>query len=198
MTDRQLSETEWFEQGRKEMDNEVNGGVHRIEVGIARAKMYEGLTRGGIGGMAQAAAGAAQVIEAIGPGQTIRKLGIRQAFGRVKFGLVKAKRTAKGYKIAQEFLDEISTMFGDESKKFAVNPTALQILVSLITICRLSFWINQSFAPSLTEAINQYKQRGYVQKLKSDITPDIMHLGHQDLLTFLCKLAANIGVPDAM
>ena len=39
--------------------------------------------------------------------------------------------------------------------------------------------------PSVTEAFDQYKQKGYVQKLKTDMTPDSMHCGHQDLATLL-------------
>jgi hypothetical protein len=30
------------------------------------------------------------------------------------------------------------------------------------------------------EAFDQYKQKGYIQKLKSDIAPDIVQFTHQD------------------
>jgi len=39
--------------------------------------------------------------------------------------------------------------------------------------------------PSVTEALDQYKQKGYAQKLKTDITPDFMHSGQQDFVTLL-------------
>ena len=55
---------------------------------------------------------------------------------------------------------------------------------ALIIIAKLSFWINKPFLPSVTEALDQYKQKGYVQKLKT-ITHDFMHSGHQDFVTLL-------------
>ena len=42
------------------------------------------------------------------------------------------------------------------------------------------------------EALDQYKQRGYAQKLKTDITPDFLHSGHLDLATLLYKQVADI------
>jgi hypothetical protein len=59
------------------------------------------------------------------------------------------------------------------------------IFQAIIIIAKLSFWINKPFLPSVIEALDQYKQGGYVQKLKTDITLDIMHSGQQDLLTLL-------------
>ena len=37
------------------------------------------------------------------------------------------------------------------------------------------------------EALHQYKQRDYVQKLKTDITPNFIHSGHPDLIPLLYK-----------
>ena len=35
------------------------------------------------------------------------------------------------------------------------------------------------------EALDQYKQKGYIQKLKTDITSDFMQSTHQDFVTLL-------------
>jgi hypothetical protein len=56
---------------------------------------------------------------------------------------------------------------------------------AIIIIAKLSFWINKPFLPSVTEALDQYKQKGYVQKLKTDITPDFIHSGHHDFVALL-------------
>ena len=56
-------------------------------------------------------------------------------------------------------------------------------LQAIIIIAKLSFWINKPLLPSVKEALNKYKQNGYVQKLKTDITADFMDSGHQDLVT---------------
>ena len=45
---------------------------------------------------------------------------------------------------------------------------------------------------SVTEALDQYKQNGYVQKLKTNITPDFMLSGHQDFVTLLSRQVAHI------
>ena len=37
------------------------------------------------------------------------------------------------------------------------------------------------------DALDQYKQEDYVQKLKTDITLDFMHSGQEDLVTFLYR-----------
>lgn len=42
------------------------------------------------------------------------------------------------------------------------------------------------------EALDQYKQKLYVQKLKNDITSDFMHCNHQDLVTLLYKQVTYI------
>jgi hypothetical protein len=54
---------------------------------------------------------------------------------------------------------------------------------AIIIIAKLSFWINKPFLPSVTKALDQYKQRGYVQQIKAAITPDFMH--DQDLVILL-------------
>src|SRR6266550_3287303 len=66
---------------------------------------------------------------------------------------------------------------------------------AIIIIAKLSFWINKPFLPSVTEALDQYKQiEGYAQKLKTDITPDFMHSGHhwQDFVTLLSRQVTHI------
>jgi hypothetical protein len=40
--------------------------------------------------------------------------------------------------------------------------------------------------------MDQYKQNGYLQKLKTDITPELMHSGHHDLATLLCRQVTHI------
>ncbi len=42
------------------------------------------------------------------------------------------------------------------------------------------------------EAFDQYNQEGYVQKLKTDITPDFMHSGHHDFVTLLYRQVTHI------
>ena len=62
-----------------------------------------------------------------------------------------------------------------------------------IIIAKLSFWINEPFQLSVTEALNQYKQKGYVQKLKTDITPDFLYeSGHQDVVMSLYRQVTDI------
>ena len=63
----------------------------------------------------------------------------------------------------------------------------------MIIIAKLSFWINKPFLPSVKEALNQYKEKGHVQKLKTHITPEfIMHSGHQEFVTSLYMLVTHI------
>ena len=59
-------------------------------------------------------------------------------------------------------------------------------------IVKLSFWINKPFQPSVAEALDQYKEIGCAQQLKTDITPDFMHSGHQDFVTLLNGLLTRI------
>ncbi len=63
---------------------------------------------------------------------------------------------------------------------------------AIIIIAKLSFWINKPFLPSITEALDQYKQAGYVQKLKTDITADLLHSGHHDFVTLLYRQVTHI------
>ena len=65
-------------------------------------------------------------------------------------------------------------------------------LQAIIIILKLSFWINKPFLPSVTEALDQYKQKAYAQKLKTDITPDFMHCDHHDLITLLHRQVTHI------
>ena len=61
-----------------------------------------------------------------------------------------------------------------------------------IIIANLSFWINKPFLPSVAEAMDQYKQKGHVQKLKTDITPNSMHCDHHNFVTFLYEQVTHI------
>jgi len=63
---------------------------------------------------------------------------------------------------------------------------------AIVTIAKLSFWINKPFQLSVTEAFDEYKQKGYVQKLKTEITPEFMHSGHQDFVTSLYRQVTHI------
>ena len=62
----------------------------------------------------------------------------------------------------------------------------------MIIIAKLSFWINKPLLSSVTDALDQYKGKGYAQKLKADITPDFMHSGHQDVVTLLYRQVTHI------
>ena len=65
-------------------------------------------------------------------------------------------------------------------------------LQAIIVIAKLSFWINKPFLPSLIEALDQCMQKSYVQKVKTDITPDFVHSDYQDLVTLLYKQVTDI------
>ena len=65
-------------------------------------------------------------------------------------------------------------------------------LQAIIIIAKLSFWINKPFLPSLIEALDQYMEKSYVQKLKKDITPDFVHSDHEDLVTLLYRQVTDI------
>jgi len=83
-------------------------------------------------------------------------------------------------------------MFGDKKGHFAIMPIGCQVLVSIIVIAKLSFWINKPFLPSVTQALYQYKQKGYAQKLKTEITADFLHSGYQDMVTLLYRQVTHI------
>ena len=59
-------------------------------------------------------------------------------------------------------------------------------------IATQSFWIIKPFRESVTDALKQFKSHGYAQKLKTQITPQSIALGHQDLLAFLHYHIINI------
>ncbi|KAF8729825.1 hypothetical protein AX14_005990 [Amanita brunnescens Koide BX004] len=75
-------------------------------------------------------------------------------------------------------------MFGAQQRNFAVNPTACQVLASLVIIAKLSYWINKPFLAAVMEALDHFKQKGYVQALKTDF----IHSGYQDLVYILYKV----------
>jgi hypothetical protein len=66
----------------------------------------------------------------------------------------------------------------------------------MIIIAKLSFWINKPFLPSVTEALDQYKQKGYVhQKLQIDITLDVfqvLQFDSQELVAYLYMQVTDI------
>jgi len=85
-------------------------------------------------------------------------------------------------------LNELFSIFGCNLKmsaKFIMEPLHCQLLVAIVTVAKLSFWIKKPFQQSLREALNQYRQRDYAQKLKTDITPDFIHSSYHDLVTLL-------------
>ena len=63
---------------------------------------------------------------------------------------------------------------------------------AIIIIAKLSFWINKLLMHSVMEALDQYKQKGYAQKLKAAITPDSIRSGGQDLATLLHMQVTHI------
>ena len=65
-------------------------------------------------------------------------------------------------------------------------------LQAIIIIAKLSFWINKPFLPSVREALDQYMQKGYVQQLKTNITSNLIHCGHQDLVTLLYRQVTHL------
>ncbi len=66
------------------------------------------------------------------------------------------------------------------------------IFQAIIIIAKLSFWIKKSLLLSVIEALDQYGQQGYVQKLKTDITLDFIHSGNQDLASLLYQQVTYI------
>ena len=65
---------------------------------------------------------------------------------------------------------------------------------AIVIIAKLSFWINKPFLASVREALDQYKKKGYIQKLKTNITPDFVQSGHQDLVTLLYQQVIDLQV----
>lgn len=65
-------------------------------------------------------------------------------------------------------------------------------LQAIIIIAKISFWINKEFLSSVKEASDQYKEKGYIQKLKTNITLDFIDSHHQDLVTSLYRLVKHI------
>ena len=63
---------------------------------------------------------------------------------------------------------------------------------AIVIIAKLSFWINKPFLASVREALDQYKKKGYVQKLKTDITPHFMQSDHEDFVTLLYSEVTHI------
>ena len=55
-------------------------------------------------------------------------------------------------------------------------------------IAKLQSKIMQPFEGLLLDALAQFRTEGYVEKLKTSITPDSMPSNNHDLLEFLCNL----------
>jgi hypothetical protein len=68
----------------------------------------------------------------------------------------------------------------------------LNFFQAIIIIAKLSFWINKPFRSSVRKALDQYKQKGYVEKLKTDMTPDLIDSGDQDFATLLYRQVTHI------
>ena len=62
----------------------------------------------------------------------------------------------------------------------------------MIIIGRMSFWIHKPFGKSITEALDLFKKHGYVEKLKTCISPESMPSDKEDLLGFLYNLIIHI------
>ena len=62
----------------------------------------------------------------------------------------------------------------------------------MIIIARLSFWIHNPFYKSFEEALEPFKKGGYIEKLKTQITPESMPSNKKDLLEFLYNLIIHI------
>jgi len=88
--------------------------------------------------------------------------------------------------------DELLSMFGETKDSFSLEPTACQVLLSIIIIAKLSFWINKPYLPSLIEALDQYKEKDYFQKLKTYITSDLVNSGGQDIVMSLYRQMTEI------
>ena len=59
-------------------------------------------------------------------------------------------------------------------------------------IAKLSFWIRKPFKTSIMEALGQFKEQGYVNKLKTQITFEVLPTGRGDLFCFLYDQIKNI------
>ncbi|KAF8686821.1 hypothetical protein AX14_003780, partial [Amanita brunnescens Koide BX004] len=58
-------------------------------------------------------------------------------------------------------------------------------------ITRQSFWIIKPFKESIMDALEQFKNHGYAEKLKTQITSLSIPHGHKDLLAFLYDQIVN-------
>ncbi len=59
-------------------------------------------------------------------------------------------------------------------------------------IAKLSFWIRKPFKISIMEALGQFKEQGYVNKLKTQIPSEVLPTGRGDLFRFLHDQIKNI------
>ena len=62
----------------------------------------------------------------------------------------------------------------------------------MVIISRMSFWIHKYFDESIADALNQFKEQGYVEQLKTRITPETMPSDDEELLKFLYDLIIHI------
>ena len=59
-------------------------------------------------------------------------------------------------------------------------------------IAKLSFWIKMPLRASITKALEEFKRHGYVEKLKTHITPESIPSDKEKVVTFLCDIIIHI------
>ena len=59
-------------------------------------------------------------------------------------------------------------------------------------LAKISFWMRRPIAISITDALEQFKKQGYVEKLKTQIISEAIPTGHKDLVQFLYDQVTNI------
>ena len=59
-------------------------------------------------------------------------------------------------------------------------------------IAKLSFWIKMPLGKSIRKALEEFKRQGYVEKLKTHITPESIPSDKEKVVTFLCDIIIHI------
>lgn len=70
----------------------------------------------------------------------------------------------------------------------------INIQKAITIIATESFWMMKPFNNSVTDAFEQLKSRGYVEKLKNQITSTSIPSKHEDLVQFLHNQIIHIGM----
>jgi len=83
-------------------------------------------------------------------------------------------------------------LFEGAPSHFSATPPALQILAAMNIIARFSFSIRKPVHLSLLDALNQFSEQGYVDKLKLHITSESLPSDKEALIAFLYDLIINI------